>query len=524
MNTEQNTILVVDDESVIRELITDILSDEGYCVKTADSGSAALDILLKPNDVVLLFTDIMMPEMDGIELIRESRKIQPSLVPIVMTGYATLETARAAVKEGAYDYVLKPFSLSEIKLAVSNALDRYKLVRENARLRDLTSLFKISESIAAIHAESDLLDFVLNASLEHVGAERGSIMMTSEDGSNLKLAASTGFDSGKIDRIVDMDHSISGWVARNNLPLCVQDLKDTPELSELSNHLADKSFISVPMERSSALGMGSEEVPSSQSNSDQRSQVLAVLNVNQKAGGMAFTDGDLKILNIIANQAAVALENVRLMKEIESAHLAALNSMARALEAKDEYTHGHSERVRNYAVMAAQHMGLSVEDQETLRLGAMLHDVGKIGVSDFILNKVDKLTDDEWEQIKLHPVIGFDVLKPVAYLTPEHLALVRSHHERLDGTGYPDGLTEDQQDLRVRILAVADTYDAMSGDRAYRKGLPEEKILEELEYCAGARKLDSEVVNHFVELINNGEIYKYAEQEPVIGNPLPPIE
>ena len=522
MNSDQNTILVVDDESVIRELITDILSDEGYTVQTADCGRAALDILSQPNDVVLLFTDIMMPEMDGIELIRESRKLQPSLVPIVMTGYATLDTARAAVKEGAYDYVLKPFSLSEIKLAVSNALDRYKLVRENARLRDLTELFKISEAIAAIHDEDKLLDFVLHASLEHVSAERCSIMMTSEDGERLELAASIGFESGNIDRIVNMENSISGWVARNNLPLCVQDLEDTPELSGLSNHLDDKSFVSVPMERSSALGLGTGEVVA-RNTEDNRPHVLAVLNVNQKSGGRSFTDGDLKILSIIANQAAVAIENVRLMQDVESAHMAALHSMARALEAKDRYTHGHSERVRNYAVMAAQHLGLSVKDQETIRLGAMLHDVGKIGVSDAILNKVEKLTDEEWEQIKLHPVIGFDVLKPVAYLTSEHLALIRSHHERLDGTGYPDGLKEEEQDLRVRILAVADTYDAMSGDRAYRKGLPAEKILSELEYCAGSRKLDADVVEMFIKLIKNGKIYEYAETEPVIGD-LPTLD
>jgi response regulator RpfG family c-di-GMP phosphodiesterase len=523
MKTEPNTILVVDDEAVIRELITDILGDEGYIVITADSGRSALEILEKPNDIVLLFTDIMMPEMDGIELIRASRKIQPSIVPIVMTGYATLETARAAVKEGAYDYVLKPFSLSEIKLAVNNALDRYKLERENARLPDLTGLFKISESIAAIHDEEILLKFVLEASLEHVGAERGSIMMTSGDGKCLELAASVGLEARNIDRTVAMEGSISGWVARNNLPLCVQDLADTPEFSGLSNHLEDKSFMSIPMESSSALGvLEDKETPSPKDG--KQSQVLAVLNVNQKTGGRSFTDGDLKILNIIANQAAVAIENVRLMQEIESAHMAALHSMARVLEAKDQYTHGHSERVRNYAVMAAQHMGLSIEDQATIRLGAMLHDVGKIGVSDAILNKIEKLTDEEWDQIKLHPVIGFDVLKPVAYLTPEHLALIRSHHERLDGTGYPDGLTADQQDIRVRILAVADTYDAMSGDRAYRKGLSAEKILSELEYCASSQKLDPDVVKHFIDLINNGEIYNYAENEPVIGHPLPPIQ
>lgn len=139
-------------------------------------------------------------------------------------------------------------------------------------------------------------------------------------------------------------------------------------------------------------------------------------------------------------------------------------------------------------------------------------------MSDAILNKVEKLTDEEWDQIRLHPVIGYDVLKSVAYLTPQHLALIRFHHERLDGTGYPDGLSEKQQDQRVRILAVADTYDAMSGDRAYRKGLPAEKILSELKYCADARKLDPDVVEVFIKLINDGTIYEYAETEPIIGD------
>lgn len=513
MNIEQNTILVVDDEKVIRELITEVLSDEGYPVHTAESGMEALELINQPNNYVLLFTDIMMPEMDGIELITAAREINPSLIPIVMTGYATLETARAAVKAGAYDYVLKPFSLSEIKLAVSNALERYNLLRENARLRDLTDLFEISENIAAIHHEKDLMDFVLEASLQRVGAERGSIMVPSPDGQRLIMAARTGVYSDEVNIPVDINNSISGWVARNNLPLCVQDLEHNDELSALSNHLQDNSFISVPMEFSASIsGNGSSLLV----HDSELPKVLAVLNVNQKRDGGAFSDGDLKVLNIIANQAAVALENVRLMDKIESTNMAALNSMARALEAKDQYTHGHSERVRNYAVMAAQHMGLSKEDQETLWLGAMLHDVGKIGVSDTILNKTEKLSDEDWEQIKLHPVIGYDVLHPLAYLNEQHLALIRSHHERLDGTGYPDGLTEDQQDMRVRILAVADTYDAMSGDRAYRKGLPPEVIIEELEFCGGANKLDSTITELFIKLIKSGEIYHYGEHEPLI--------
>ena len=507
MASEHTKILVVDDEAVIRELMTDILTDEGYAVESAPNAFEALDILRENSEFVLLFTDIMMPKMDGIELIREARAIAPSLIPIVMTGYATLESARAAVKEGAYDYVLKPFSLSEIKLAVSNALERYNLANENARLRELTELFRISEAIAVIHNERKLLDFVLRAALDRVGAERGSLMLTTEDGRALEVAASIGLPAERSHSTVSVGKSISGWVAEHSLPLCVRDIDDNPDLAEMSQKLQDGSFISVPLERKLKL----EGMRRPRNLTDQR--VLAVLNVTQKKGGGYFTESDLKILSIVANHASVALENVRLLHDVEDAHLATLQSMALVLEAKDPYTHGHSERVRNYAVMAAMKLGMSMEDVETIRLGSMLHDVGKIGVKDSILNKVERLTDEEWEQIKLHPKIGYDVLEPVNFLSPEHLALVRSHHERLDGSGYPDCLGGDGLDDRVRVLCVADTYDAMSSNRAYRKGLPVEKILSELKRCKGGQ-FDPKVAQLFIDLIESGEIMRYATYEP----------
>jgi response regulator RpfG family c-di-GMP phosphodiesterase len=510
MSGDSNSILIVDDEQVIRDLMTDILTNEGYEVESAFNGKDALKRLQKPNDFVLLFTDIMMPEMDGIELIREARQVTPNVIPIVMTGYATLETARAAVKEGAYDYVLKPFSLSEIKLAVNNALERYRLVNDNARLRDLTELFKISETIATIHNEGKLLDFVMRAALDRVGANRGSLMLLAEDGSVFEMASSRGLPEDMENMKVPLESSISGWVAMHSLPLCIQNIQDSPELALLSNKLEDHSFMSVPLERNIIMepqGSFGIEQP-------KRQRVLAVINVNEKKGGGHFTEGDLKILSIVANHAAIALENVRLIEALQSAHISTLQSMALALEAKDTYTHGHSERVRNYAVMAAQKLGLTPKDLETIRLGAMLHDVGKIGVSDAVLNKVEKLEDDEWEQIKAHPVIGYDVLVPVGFLTEEHLALVRSHHERLDGSGYPDGLIAEEQDMRVRILAVADTYDAMSSDRAYRPGLSKKIILEELQFCRDKNKLDPIVVDLFIKLIESGEIEYFATNEP----------
>lgn len=493
-----NKIMVVDDEAVIRELLHDILTGEGYEVETMPSAPAALEALQQRNGFVLLFTDIMMPEMDGITLIREARKIAPSMIPIVMTGFATLETARAAVKEGAYDYVLKPVSLTEIKLAVTNAFERYQLSMENSRLREINDLFTISERIASYRDEHELLNYVLEAALERVQARRGSLMLLTRDGQALEIAASVGLPEEATLEPIAIGRGIAGWVAMNGKPLLVENIKRNPELINLSRRLQCASFISVPLERKTALA--TRIMPGA------TDRVLAVLNLTDKTNGQPFSDGDLKMLSIMANQAAAAIENVRLIEDIERAHISSLESMARMLEAKDAYTHGHSERVRDYCVMAARQLGLPPPDIETLRLGAMLHDIGKVGVHDAVLNKVDPLTSDEWESIKAHPVIGYDILKPVPTLTAQHLAIVRSHHERLDGSGYPDGLTGADLDPSLRIICVADSYDAMATSRAYRPGLPPDAIAEELRLCIGRNKLDPDVAGLFIRLIESGEI------------------
>jgi DNA-binding response OmpR family regulator len=330
-----NRILVVDDEIVIRALLVDILVEEGYDVETASNGRDALKMLVDPGDFVILFTDIMMPEMDGIELIREARKVSASVIPIVMTGFATLDTARAAVKEGAYDYVLKPFSLSEIKLAVSNAIDRHRLENENARLREITELFNISEAITSIRDEHTLLDFVLRAALARVNAERGSLMITTADGRALEIAVSVNVPEEAARNVVAIGAGISGMVAQKGEPLLCEDIRREPALAERSRRLQDPSFISVPLEQKQPPGFEN-------GSSNGGRHVLGVLNVTGKKNGAFFTDADLKILSIVSNHAAAALENARLIKNVEDAHLATLQSIALILEAKDAYTHGHS--------------------------------------------------------------------------------------------------------------------------------------------------------------------------------------
>lgn len=489
-----NKILVVDDESVIRELLTDILEDDGYPVEAMPNAPSALNLLKDRDDFVLLFTDIMMPDMDGIQLIREARKIRPTLIPIVMTGFATLETARAAVKEGAYDYVLKPFSLSEVKLAVANAIERYRLATENARLRELTEIFGISESMAGIQDEAKLLDFVLQAALNQVGAYRGSLMVAGEDGKTLEVASSTGLSEEAVSTIVEFGKGISGKVAESGRSILVENIAEHPEVERISRRLTETSFVSLPLKS----GGSAPE-------SDASPKVLAVLNVCGKHGNGTFTEADLKTLDIVANHAAAALGNVRRLRKVERAHLATLEHMAQLMEARDSYLQGHSMRVRDVATRLAKSLHLSPAESEQLGAVALFHDIGYMGIDPALLSKTDELSDEEQEQIRRHTVIGDEIIQSAEMLTPEQRCLVRNHHERMDGSGYPDGLSGDEIPLVVRILGVAEAVVAMASDRPYRSALGVEDIVSELHAKRG-EQFDPAVADKSVELIRNGEL------------------
>lgn len=176
-----------------------------------------------------------------------------------------------------------------------------------------------------------------------------------------------------------------------------------------------------------------------------------------------------------------------------------VQSLVRILEARDPYTRGHSDRVAEYAEKVALKIGLPPEKVELLRETAELHDIGKLGIQESILNKKEKLTAQEWELIKQHPIIGEDILRPIL-LTEEMLAIVRGHHERYDGTGYPDKLSGKNINLFAQILAVVDVYDAMTSPRAYRPALSQQKAIEELQKNSGSQ-FNPEIVANFLQVL-----------------------
>ncbi len=181
-----------------------------------------------------------------------------------------------------------------------------------------------------------------------------------------------------------------------------------------------------------------------------------------------------------------------------------VDALAAAVDAKDSYTCGHSERVAEMSLAIAQEMNLSKEEQDLIHIGAHLHDVGKIGVPDAIMSKPGKLTNEEFKQIKDHPMIGYHIVSKVKILQTVSL-IVRHHHERMDGSGYPDGLSGSDIPLGARIVAVADAFDAMTSNRTYKKSMAVYDALEELIRCSDTQ-FDRDIVAVFVRIIRAGKL------------------
>lgn len=218
-----------------------------------------------------------------------------------------------------------------------------------------------------------------------------------------------------------------------------------------------------------------------------------------------FTQEDMNKLTTMSNHSATVMEVAILHNEKTALFYQTLTSLAAAIDAKDSYTKGHSEKVTQYAMYIGKELGLNRKQMESLRYASLLHDIGKIGVPDAVLNKPGRLTDDEFEVIKGHPNLSYYIVKDIDFLN-DTLEGIKYHHERMDGRGYPDGLVGDQIPLIARILSVADAFDAMTSQRVYSKAKPIEASVKELEKCSGTQ-FDPVIVNAFINAINNE---KYA--------------
>ncbi len=331
--TNRPGILIVDDEPEIRDVLKEFLSARYDCSTVCSAEEALAEMSVKSFDLVI--SDIMMSGMSGLELIPYGLNLAPDTVFIMISGTQTIESAIEALRVGAFDYIMKPFDLEHVEMAVKRALNHRSLLLSKRRY------------------ESYLEELV-----------------------------------------------------------------------------------------------------------EQRTRELD-----------------------------------RALESLEDAYRSTLKALAAALEARDHETHGHSERVVSFSLRLGIQLGLNEEQLRSLEFGALLHDIGKIGVPDSILRKPASLTESEWQRMREHPVHGRQILRGIEFLEGAS-RVVAQHHEKWDGRGYPLGLKRDEIDLNARIFAVADAFDAMTSDRVYRRGRPYNEAAEELDRCAG-KHFDPNVVDAF---------------------------
>ncbi len=332
----EDKILIVDDEEAVCHILKNRLSMEGYFCKTSNNGKEALEHFYK-DSFSLIISDIKMPEMNGIELLKRVKAIHPKMKMIMVTAYPEIEMAVEAMKFGAYDFLIKPVDLELVVLSVKRALESKRL----------------EEEIEAYH-----------------------------------------------------------------------------------NRLEE----------------------------------------------------------LVEERTAKLRQAYRILKK---AHLDSVKVLVEAIDAKDPYTRGHSDRVKKMSLRIARGFGFSEERLEALEYGALLHDIGKIGIKDEILQKQGPLSPEEYQIIQAHPLIGEKIVEGVEFFR-DKIPMIRHHHEHYDGKGYPDGLAGEKIPLEARIITVPDAFDAMTSIRPHRKVRPLQEVLEEMEKFRGTQ-FDPQILDYFIK-------------------------
>ena len=486
-------ILVVDDEAVIRDILADFLAMEGFEVRTAPDGAAALaELTGSPYDLVL--SDLKMPNMGGIELLDAIAAHAPQVVTIIMTGFGTVETAIDAMKRGAYDYIMKPFKMEEVVHTVRRGLERRKLAAENLRLKEVLSLYKVSEAIAASLSLDEVMRTVTDAALHEVNAD--VVLVLIDDGSGKLVERSRVRNPGFLSSLED---GAFGELAP----------------SKLATHFAVDRRLRVHGARClDFFALTPERPPSSMlvTQLTMASRTIGYIAAISFSPNRSFDEGQRKLLSIVSDRAAAAIENAKLYENLKATFSQTIKGLANAIDKMDRYTAGHSIRVAAYAQLLAIKLGLPEDQVEIVRQAALMHDIGKIGCV-MNLNKPGILTDREYDTFKRHPGFGREILEPIEFLSPL-IPGVHFHHERWDGQGYPLGLSAQEIPLIARIISVADAYDAMTSDRAYRRALPHAVTTHEIKNCAG-RQFDPEVAREFVQAIEQDRVERVERRERV---------
>ncbi|MCX5800064.1 MAG: response regulator [Candidatus Eisenbacteria bacterium] len=512
--SKKKKVLVADDDPRVVELLHITLSQNGYDVLSAVDGREALEVADKHRpDVVIL--DVKMPKADGYEVCAALKASSTGCRPpvILISGQCDATSRLEGLLKGADDFLMKPFSPRELIAKIDKALKGFedskiltdvsvKLEKEikrgeqelekvNNELKRLLyskdTLIGLSQQLNSCLRLEALLDTFLLTVVGQLRVESACFFIAKGwDSRVLVHSLSKGVRPGLVEHLqILFDSSLGSILASHEKPLGIDELESCPGAGDQVKAIAAAGFILChPIHV--------------------RGRLIGALLLGERVHGNGFTELDMEMLASLSSSAGIAIENARLYNELQETYVATIKAFVNTIEAKDPYTRGHTERVAEYATAIAEGMGLGPDEIENIRFGAILHDIGKLGVYEQILWKPTALDEEEWKIVKSHPETGASILTGIRFLE-KAIDIVRHHHERLDGKGYPDGLKGDALSLYARIACVADSFDAMTSDRAYRDALSVEEALAQMVEKSGTQ-FDPTVTKAFAKLIKAGSV------------------
>ncbi len=405
-----------------------------------------------------------------------------ALLGIVAGIYFKKEHAASRFTERYYNAIIG------IANQVSTALEQAKLYRESVektmelahRIEIINTMYEIDRSILSNLTSEDVLNTVTRMAGKLLPCDLADIRLVDKDKHGFNLIAS----SGKLTSVLGSsflftDTSLTD-VIKTGRPQYIPNLSEVNDIFMLERELLNNEFMSVMR---IPLKIGNE--------------VIGILSFGSKRIS-AFTHENLVTAERLGSQISIALANSKLISDLEESSMATIKSLSNVIDAKSKWTSGHSEGVAKYAIAIGRSIGLDEKALKELEVASLLHDIGKIGTYAGIIDKREKLTEEEWSLIKQHPTKGEEIIAPIKQLK-EITPIIRYHHEFYDGTGYPVGLKGDQIPLLARILSVADAVDAMISDRPYRKGMSKDEVITELNRCSGTQ-FDPGIVETFLSI------------------------
>jgi putative nucleotidyltransferase with HDIG domain len=542
-----NSILCVDDEPDILERYQDILGQKdpsphdrareglarrrlrhgkpidasghdsvttSYDITLAQSGEEAVALVRGAKEsgqrFAAGFFDMKMPSgLDGYETIKKVLEIDSGLHCAIVTAYTDRgigELNNLFTSQDQWLYLNKPFGNDELTQIAHHLVATYHLKKVNSEFTEhlenevkkrtlkykeiadrLILVNQFSREISTAFDIGTLLGRILEELRLIIDAQIGSLLLVEED--CLVVKAASGPNKEEVLGLKNdiFQSSVSSHVLKTKVPLLIGDLQADGRFFQKTDqtrpHFA--SLISVPLLA--------------------KNKTIGVMNFGADKERKIFSREECDFIDTMAGHIAMAIENSHLYQQVRTSYdrlshsyLLTIQALTKAIDAKDHYTYGHSERVARYSLTIARAFGVSDKELTELHRACILHDVGKIGISEAILNKPNRLTSDEFSVIKSHPARGAEIMKDIPFLE-EICRVTLHHHEAFDGTGYPDGIAGEEIPLHSRIMAVADTFDAMTSDRPYRKGLDAQVAFDEIRRNAGSQ-FDPAVVQAFLRV------------------------